>query len=177
MKWLLLYLNSNFSHLSSEENLEQQRWYKNKLRSLQNNPNVSSIIVGCHHPPFTNSTIVSGSDEVREFFVPQFLKTSKCKLFLSGHAHTLEHFIISGKQFMVIGGAGGLQHPLEDDPKHTDQFQSKLPLRPFHYAKLIPDPQPRIVIRWLNPASNMMENGYTIYLDSVKPIVSINRYH
>jgi hypothetical protein len=34
-------------------------------------------------------------------------------LFLSGHCHGFEHYKIGGKDFMVIGGGGGLHQPLK----------------------------------------------------------------
>jgi len=152
------------------------RFIKLPWKIYQNDPTISSIIVGCHHPPFTNSKIVSSSDEVRDLFVSDFLTTEKCKLFISGHAHTIEHFIVSEKHFMVIGGAGGLQHPVEQtEPEYDDRFQSDLLLRPFHYARLFSDPQPKVVIRWLNQELNRMEDGYTVYLDQIQPIVSIDK--
>lgn len=105
-------LNSNFSSLSAEEILRQKEWYKKTLHDLDNNPGIAFIIVACHHSPYTNSKIVSPSMEVRNQFLSEFFNGRKCTLFLSGHAHAYEHFKISGKDFLVIGGGGGISQPL-----------------------------------------------------------------
>ena len=71
------------------------------LDSLERDSSIISVFVGCHHPPFTNNTIVGGSADVRNQYVPPFLHHAKCKLFLSGHANAFEHFQKSGKDFVV----------------------------------------------------------------------------
>jgi predicted MPP superfamily phosphohydrolase len=109
----VIVLNSNFASLSIEENEEQEKWYKQTLDKLDEDSSVQFIITGCHHSPFTNSKIVGSSMGVREKFVPLFLKSPKSRLFLSGHSHNFEHYKIDGKDFLVIGGGGGLHQPLK----------------------------------------------------------------
>ena len=128
-------LNSNFSQLSDDEITAQQTWYTNTLNALENDSTVRAIIVGCHHSPFTNSTIVESNPDVQRRFAAPFKQYSKTKLFISGHAHTYEHFISDGKDFLVIGGGGGLLHPLKDstESQWTDLAPKKSEKKFFHY--------------------------------------------
>lgn len=100
-------LNSNFSKLKSKEQDYQLKWYRSIMDSLQKRNSVKTIIVCCHHAPFTNSKIVTPSTDVQQKFLPIFEKTSKAKIFLSGHSHNLEQFILKDKNYFVIGGGGG----------------------------------------------------------------------
>ncbi len=146
-------LNSNFGHLSAEEAQKQQAWYEETLERLEKDSTVELVVVGCHHPPYTNSTIVSPSREAQQFFVPPFLAASKCRLFVSGHCHAVEHFKNGGKDFLVIGGGGGLQQPLlvGAERRWTDEFPVKTELRMFHYMRCsITAEEVRFTIRMLN---------------------------
>lgn len=129
--------NSNFSKLNKTERQAQLTWYRTILDSLQRDSSVASIFVGCHHPPFTNNTIVDGSADVRNLYVPPFLQHTKCKIFLSGHAHAFEHFKKSGKDFVVLGGGGGIQHTLllGDEQREKDLFPVQTEKRMFHYLR------------------------------------------
>ncbi|MBA4311656.1 MAG: metallophosphoesterase [Chlorobiaceae bacterium] len=128
-------LNSNFSRLSEEERKTQQQWFESQILTLEQDSIISSIIIGTHYSPFTNSTIVDPSTEVQEAFVPVFLQCNKCKLFLSGHAHAFEHFQKGGKDFVVLGGGGGLLHPLllGAERRWVDLFPNATERRMFHY--------------------------------------------
>ncbi len=106
-------LNSNFKKLSAVKIEKQQHWYTATLDSLNTDRSVKTIIVCCHHAPFSNSRIVGSSAQVRRYFLPAFMQMAKCKLFITGHAHAFEHFKYSGKNFLVIGGGGGLHQPLD----------------------------------------------------------------
>ena len=105
-------LNSNFGSLSAEENQKQLDWYRETLAKLDADPSIQFVISGCHHSPFTNSKIVGASKDVQDKFVPLFLASKKSRLFISGHSHNFEHFQKNGKDFLVIGGGGGLHQPL-----------------------------------------------------------------
>ena len=131
----VIILNSNYFQLSDDEIQKQKKWYLNKIEQLEKNDSVNAIIVGVHHSPFTNSRIVNPSEDVQNDFVPSFLKSDKCKLFISGHAHAFEHFKRSGKDFLVIGGGGGLQHPLlmGGSQRWKDLFPIPTSKRMFHY--------------------------------------------
>jgi hypothetical protein len=146
-------LNSNFGNLSPEDAQKQQMWYEETLARLEKDSTVNMVIVGCHHPPYTNSTIVSPSKEVQQFFVPPFLAASKCRLFVSGHCHAVEHFKNGGKDFLVIGGGGGLQQPLLTGAERLwiDEFPVQTELRMFLYLRCtITADEVRCTIRMLN---------------------------
>jgi predicted MPP superfamily phosphohydrolase len=120
-------MNSNFSKLTADEQRKQEQYYTTTLAALDRNDSVKTIIVACHHSPYSNSKVVGSNMKVRETFVKPFLKTNKGELFLSGHSHNFEHFKIEGKTFLVIGGGGGISQLLntkadrivcEDDDCH-----------------------------------------------------------
>jgi predicted MPP superfamily phosphohydrolase len=128
----IVMLNSNFNHIPSADFNWQQNWYLAEMDSLDKDSTIKSILIGTHHPPYTNSSAVGPSKRVEQDFVPRFEKSPKARLFLSGHSHNLEYFnSSSGKQYMVIGGGGGLAQPLlpEDKRWYIDQLpQIKKPL-------------------------------------------------
>lgn len=105
-------VNSNFRSLTPEEDKKQVAWFEKTLEELDADGEVHAVIIGCHHSPFTNSRIVKPSKEVELKFVPPFLASRKAILFLSGHCHAFEHYKVKGKDFLVIGGGGGLRQPL-----------------------------------------------------------------
>ena len=135
---LVILLNSNFSELTKEETENQKRKYFEFLGNAEKDTTIKAVIVATHYSPFTNSKIVSPSEEVRREFLPAFFSSSKAKLFISGHAHALERFKVRGKNFLVIGGGGGLQQPLftGDDEKYKDLFDNHSPRRPFHFLEI-----------------------------------------
>ncbi|HYK56796.1 MAG TPA: metallophosphoesterase, partial [Flavisolibacter sp.] len=125
-------LNSNFNTLSKKEDLQQLEWYESTLKRLDEDPAIKFIITGCHHSPFTNSRVVAPSIAVQQKFVPLFQHSKKSQLFLSGHCHAFEHYMVGGKDFMVIGGGGGLRQPLRQGiGALTDLAADYKPL--FHY--------------------------------------------
>ncbi|MGD0783243.1 MAG: metallophosphoesterase [Candidatus Aminicenantales bacterium] len=131
-------LNSNFGELSGAARAEQKKYYEEQMAAFENDPEVKGVVVCAHHPPFTNSKMVNGSFELERDFVPLFLKSRKAKLFLSGHSHAAEHFIKGGKPFLVLGGGGGLLHPLYlgSEARHEDYFPLRTRRRWFHYLRL-----------------------------------------
>lgn len=125
-------LNSNFKNLTEAENKQQVEWYKKTLKELDADPSIQFIITGCHHSPYTNSKIVGANKTVQEYFVKPFLASPKSALFLSGHSHNFEHYKMKGKDFMVIGGGGGLHQPLRNGADcFADEASDYKPL--FHY--------------------------------------------
>lgn len=128
-------LNSNFTKLSANDIAKQQQWYIKTIDSLNNSRAVKGIIVSSHHPIFTNSTIVQPSEGLRQYFLPAFLSTAKCILFITGHAHAFEHFRYNNKNFLVIGGGGGLHQPLAPRANMpADIAQAYKPF--FHYLNI-----------------------------------------
>jgi hypothetical protein len=130
-------LNSNFTILTDQEVQQQQEWYDSTLTEMEADSTVGAVIVVCHHSPFTNSKIVSPSEGVQQRFVPLFVRNKKCKFFISGHAHAFEHFVQGGKDFLVIGGGGGLQQPLYTggEQKWKDRYPDWREKRMFHYIR------------------------------------------
>lgn len=128
-------LNSNFSKLSEAENNLQVEWYKKTMASLDTTAAVKAIIVCCHHAPFTNSRIVKCNNKVQGNFVDAYIKSKKAQLFITGHAHAFEHFKMQGKDFLVIGGGGGLHQPLNEKVNCLPDL-AKGYKPPFHYLSV-----------------------------------------
>ena len=124
-------VNSNFAKMTTAEILAQDNWYNGTIKKLDKDDAIKFIIVGCHHSPYTNSKIVKPSMEVRQNFVPAFINSKKCMLFLSGHSHNFERFKMQGKYFLVIGGGGGLHQPLYTSEVSHDLSADYKPM--FHY--------------------------------------------
>ena len=138
---VILALDSNFGDLGSKEGAEQTKWYRAELESLEKDPAVKHVVVCCHHPPFTNSTVVSDDLKVQELFLEPLWASRKARLLVSGHAHAYERFRRNGKEFIVSGGGGGPRHPLETDParrRHADQYKGGA-LREFHFLRFTVD--------------------------------------
>lgn len=128
----LVFLNSNFKKLGPDDLEKQQQWYRATLQSLDQDPAVAVTIVACHHAPYSNSKIVGSSESVQKYFVPEFMASRKARLFITGHSHNYEQFHRGGKDFLVIGGGGGLAQPLSDkEDRLTDLSTSYKPQ--FHY--------------------------------------------
>lgn len=131
----VILLNSNFAAMTSAEITAQNNWYKQELALLDKDTTVKCVIVGCHHSPYTNSTIVNPSVVVQENFVEPFLHSPKCVLFISGHSHNYERFRVKEKYFLVIGGGGGLHQPLK--PNNDNMHDLSGDYKPaFHYLKI-----------------------------------------
>ncbi len=157
----ILLLNSNFSSLTPGEIRDQDTWYHDRLASLQQDSSISAIIVGCHHPPYTNSTVVSDNHDVQKHFVRPFLAASKGAIFFTGHCHAYEHFFEHGKNFVVSGGGGGPRQTLESGAscRHHDLFSGG-PVRPFHFCEVTVHPDSLSVqVMMLNPADGTWRVG------------------
>lgn len=151
-------LNSNFSKMTSAEILAQDNWYNSAIKKLDADPAIKFIVVGCHHSPYTNSKIVKPSVEVRQNFVPAFISSKKCVLFVSGHSHNFERFNMQGKYFLVIGGGGGLHQPLYTNAITPDLSAAYKPM--FHYLELRRSCDSlQLVSRQLNPDFSGFTDG------------------
>lgn len=129
-------LNSNFDELNEEEIREQNDWYAQTMRQQQADSAVSTIVVVCHHPPYSNSTVVGDNPDVQQHFVPLFNTTPKARLLVSGHCHSYEHFIKGEKHFLITGGGGGPRQEVELNPeqqRHTDSYIGAA-IRPLHFC-------------------------------------------
>jgi len=163
----IILLNSNFSEMTTREIAQQQEWYINKLIQLEQDSTISAVIVGCHHSPFTNSKIVDPDEKVEELFVPPFVEFQKCKLFLSGHCHAFEHFKYKGKDFLVLGGGGGLQQPLyvEVESIWKDQYDNKNPKRMFHFLKYkFENDTVRVTLKMLEKDFSQFDDEYKLII-------------
>jgi hypothetical protein len=132
--------NSNFENLKKSEIRDQAEWYKKTISNYEADSTINFIIVGTHHSPYTNSRIVQPATESTDKgyfnqYLEAFYASRKCKLFISGHTHAYEHFKIRGKDFLVIGGGGGIQQPLYigENEKYHDLFSSSLEKRMYHF--------------------------------------------
>ncbi|HEY4323803.1 MAG TPA: metallophosphoesterase [Mucilaginibacter sp.] len=130
----VILLNSNFGEMTAAEISTQDNWYNSAIKEMENDAAIKFIIVGCHHSPFTNSKIVNPSEQVRQRFIPAFIKSKKCVLFVSGHSHNFERFNQQGKYFLVIGGGGGLHQPLYEKEITHDLSHDYKPM--FHYLEV-----------------------------------------
>ncbi len=125
-------LNSNFKKMSRAEIREQNEWYQSTLEQLDADSSIRGVIVCCHHSPYSYSKLVGSNAFVQRLFVEPFLEHHKTRLFFSGHAHLFQHFHKGGKDFFVIGGGGGLIHPLSrKKPREVALAPEYAPL--FHY--------------------------------------------
>lgn len=131
----VILLNSNFGHLTDSTIAEQRRWYVETLSRIDTERSIHFAITVTHHPPYTNSTLVSGSREVQDNFLDAFDHSTKSVVFISGHAHRFEHFRVNGKDFLVIGGGGGLFHDKESTPTENDLYTGKDRGMFFHFVR------------------------------------------
>jgi UDP-2,3-diacylglucosamine pyrophosphatase LpxH len=127
-------LNSNFKKLSTDEAATQQAWLAATLKELDTNASVKLVITTCHHAPFSNSKVVGSSESAQEHFLPAFRQSKKAKLFMTGHSHAFEHFNKEGKDFVVIGGGGGIHQPLREGDSLKDLAPAYKPM--FHFVTM-----------------------------------------
>lgn len=136
----LLTIDSNFEHLTSAEAERQEDEYRDLLAKLDADPAVRGVIVASHHPPYTNSDLAAGADlkRVRETFAKPFLAAKKTCLYLSGHVHSYERFIVGEKTFVVSGGGGGPRREVDISAgrPYTNDAYRKDRVRPFHYLMM-----------------------------------------
>ncbi len=131
-------INTNFDNLSSEDTSAQRAWYLKQLREMEGNDSITNIIVAGHHPPFTNSKIVSPNRIVSRDYANPFIRNKKTSLFFSGHCHSYERFLRNGKYFIVSGGGGGPRQKLNIDVKSRefeDQFNGPA-VRFLHFCEI-----------------------------------------
>lgn len=128
-------LNSNFSKMGNDAVAQEEVWLVKTLAQLDKDPAIKATIVTCHHAPYTNSTIVKPNTQVQEKFVSAFSQSTKGVLFITGHAHAFEHFKVNGKNFLTIGGGGGLHQPLRTGSGQQEDFATAYKPQ-FHYLIL-----------------------------------------
>jgi hypothetical protein len=135
----ILALNSNYGSLPKKEQQDQVFWYRDRLDALEKDSSVTSVIVTCHHPPYSNSKEAGDDADVEMDFVNPFVLAKKTKLFVCGHSHAYEHFKVEGKDFINSGGAGPHHTIKTSVPTKQDLYQAG-ETRPHHYLKVYPLP-------------------------------------
>lgn len=164
----VILLNSNFSKLEDFEKLEQENWLKTKVEEFNNNPGITTIIMCTHHSPYTNSRVVTPSEEVQINFLPVFFNCPKCKLFISGHAHVFEHFQVKNKDFLVIGGGGGLLQSIltREKKRFDDRYPNQFGMGFFHYIECINNGKGlSLTVKKLNNDYKSFSDVYNITLE------------
>ena len=153
-------LNSNFAALSAPDQKKQKDWYNHTLSSLDTAAAVKAVIVCCHHAPYTNSTIVKCNKTVQQSFVPGYIASKKAQLFITGHAHAFEHFNMQGKNFLVIGGGGGLHQPLNNGSNSLKDLATDYkPM--FHYLSVKREGD-NLLVR-----SRFLQNDFTGFAEGI----------
>ena len=158
----VLLFNSNFANLKQSEINKQTSWYRDKINELEADTTIDFIIVGTHHSPYTNSKVVlpATEDVSKGYFnnyLNPFYNSKKCRLFITGHTHAFEHFQVKGKDFLVIGGGGGLQQPVFTgrQEKYHDLYSTSLEKRMFHFITI------RTFDKTLTIDLNMVNDNFT----------------
>ena len=159
-------LNSNFSTLSVADLVKQQTWYEQTLADLDADPAIRVVIVTCHHAPYSNSKLVGSSKLVQQRFVPDYVKSQKTRLFITGHSHAFERYEFEGKTFLVIGGGGGLRQPLNTSPKRLPDLATEYkPM--FHYLSVRREGDGLALISYcLKKDFSGFEVGYSFSIDT-----------
>jgi Icc-related predicted phosphoesterase len=133
---VMVFLNSNRADMTAGGWDKQEAWYDKKLKEFDADPSVKAVVTFLHHPAYTNSIVTGDEPDVQLAFVPAYLKSEKCLVMISGHAHTYERFRKDGKTFIVSGGGGGPRVGLNDGTGfHKDLYTGSSP-RPFHFLLL-----------------------------------------
>ena len=129
-------INTNHERITVAMERAQMNWYDSTMQALELDPSVRCVVVCGHHPPFTNSMNVSDNRHVQDKYVPAFLRHSKAQVWLSGHSHAFEHFVVQGRRFIVAGGGGAPRHKLMADDElrhaHVGPPRSRRTISPFH---------------------------------------------
>ena len=133
-------INTNHERITQTMQHDQHRWYDSTMQALETNPATRCVVVCGHHPPFTNSMNVSDNRYVVDNYVPAFLHHPKARLWLSGHSHAYERFVVQGRTFVVAGGGGAPRHKLMTDDEqrhpHAGQPRTRRTMSPFHFLML-----------------------------------------
>jgi hypothetical protein len=108
---------------------------------------------------------VGSNKQVQELFIPDYLSSKKAKLFVTGHDHRFEHFKEQGKNFLTLGGGGGLHHPLTN-PEQRIISESKDYDPEFHYLDLKRVGKQLVITSiFLNTQFSGFEKGYQFAVD------------
>ena len=162
----IVMLNSNFSKMTKENIRIQDVWYGKIMKEMDSNDSIKAIIVSCHHSPYSDSKLVGSSRLVQEKFALPYIQSIKARLFISGHAHIFQHFIINGKNFLVIGGGGGLYHPIKSNRSgHIDMAPDYKPR--YHYIAV------SVYNNFLELISHKLKDDFTGTEEGLKFIIPL----
>jgi hypothetical protein len=159
----VIMINSCFGDMGKEMIAEELRWYSAEMKELDSDHSVRAVIVCTHYSPYTNSKVVSPSVEVQNYLVPDYEKSAKSILFISGHSHNLEYFCRpTGKHYLVAGGGGGLIQPLYEgkDLKYNDLLMQKL--KPLYFYITVGICSDRILMKACGPGRDFVFTETTI---------------
>jgi Icc-related predicted phosphoesterase len=135
----LIFLDSNVRRLPVAQWRKQVRWYQQELQRFEQMPDIRGVLVLLHHPPYTNSILVSDDLTVQRAFVPPFMQARKTLAMVSGHVHSYERFTRTEKTFLVTGGGGARSKVYTDwRRRHLDDGFDGPSLRGFHFLLLTP---------------------------------------
>ncbi len=131
-------LDTNFDEYDADSAVYQLRWFKTMVRRYDGADSVRCIVVCGHHPPHTNSRTVPPEKILLRYFVPVAERSRKARLWLSGHCHAYERFLVNNITFVVSGGGGGPRQLLREhtDPRAEPDLYNGGTIRPFHFLTL-----------------------------------------
>jgi 3',5'-cyclic AMP phosphodiesterase CpdA len=133
---LFAMLDSNFDDLPEHFIAGQGEWYVKTLKEADADPEIKAVIVVTHHPPYTNSTVHGPSEETRRRFADTARSCAKFRMYLAGHVHNYERFLIKGAHFVISGGGGAPQTAVRTSNYRTEPAFVGPEIRPFHYLLL-----------------------------------------
>jgi hypothetical protein len=124
-------LNSNHSDITESRMRDQAQWFVRTLRRLDGADSIVCVVVGTHHPPYTNNPVVQHERFTRRSMLQAFNASAKAVLWMSGHAHGYERFVFGKKHFVVTAGGGGPRARLPEQRIFNDEYQTT-EQRPLH---------------------------------------------
>lgn len=78
---------------------------------------------------------------------------------MTGHSHAFERFEKEGKNFLIIGGGGGIHQPLKENSDLKDSAPNYKPM--FHYLTITrTTSQLKVVSHFLKADFSGFEDGY-----------------
>ncbi len=151
----LLCLDSNRWDLGRRQWAAQLQWLGDMLARLDQDTGVRGVLLLCHHPPFCNTFARRESIAVRRDFLTLYLQAAKAMGVISGHAHTYEHLLVDGHDYIVTGGGGGPCDAvcLPPHEKYRSLYRGPA-LRDLHYLRVdVEADAVRITVKALSPAA------------------------
>jgi 3',5'-cyclic AMP phosphodiesterase CpdA len=130
---LFAMVDTNFDDLPTTFIERQGEWFQQTLIDADADKDVKALVVVSHHPPYTNSTVHGPSEETRRRFSDTAAACSKFRMYLAGHVHNYERFLVKGAHYVVSGGGGAPQTAVNINKFRTEPAFHGPEIRPFHY--------------------------------------------